>query len=137
MSKQITFVSVWSEGITIETNAMLDEDADIVSDIEMAHIPDSFLEELESLEREYVIIDGNEYDVERNDDGTYAILREYMVFFSRNGCVRVMATSRENAMQIADETVKYDDVSWDDDWNAVDAQMEDGFSSGDSISGLL
>ena len=93
MLKRITFVSVWSGDIAIETEAMLDEDTGIVSDIEVVYIPDSLLEELELLEREYVIIDGNEYDVERNDDDTYSVLRDYMVFFSRSGCARVKATS--------------------------------------------
>ena len=46
----------------------------------------------------------------------------YSVTFMRIGSAMVMASSPEEAMRIADEAVKADEVTWLDDWPAVDAR---------------
>lgn len=45
--------------------------------------------------------------------------KKFDVFFSRNGHVQIEADSQEEAQRLA-EQIKYDDVSWDDDWNVTD-----------------
>ena len=47
--------------------------------------------------------------------------RVYGVVFVRTGYAEVMASSEEEARQIADDELKYEDVSWDDDWHSTDA----------------
>ena len=46
-------------------------------------------------------------------------MKKFDVFFTRNGYAQIEAETKEEAERIADQ-LKYDDVSWDDDWNAVD-----------------
>lgn len=119
------FVSVWGGGIAVKSDAMFDMDTGIVSDIQTANLPEGILNELEILDREYIRVDGKVYDVERNEDDTYSAIRPYEVFFSRNGYAVVQAASPEEARRIADEELKYDDVSWDDDWHPTDVQLEE------------
>lgn len=60
MIKNATFVSVWDDGFEIASGCKVDTDTNEVFDIEQVCI-DGF--DVEVLEREYIIIDGNEYDV--------------------------------------------------------------------------
>lgn len=46
--------------------------------------------------------------------------KKFTVFFTKNGYAEIEAESREEAEQIADQMIKLDDVSLDDDWNVVD-----------------
>ena len=127
MNTQIpcTYVSVWDDTTAIATPARYDPVTGEVSDIEVAPLSGEMLESLEVLTRQYICIGDEEYDVEQTEDGAYLAVRTYEVFFSRNGYARVEATSAEEAMQIADKTLKYGDISWDDDWRPTDAQPED------------
>ena len=127
MDRQVkcVFFSVWDGGTEVESQAMFDMDTGIVSNIQTANLPESFLNELEILDREYIRVDGKVYDVERNEDDTYSAIRPYEVFFSRNGYAVVQAASSEEARRIADEELKYDDVSWDDDWHPTYVQLEE------------
>ena len=47
--------------------------------------------------------------------------RVYGVVFARTGYAEIMACSEEEARQIADNELKYEDVAWDDDWHCTDA----------------
>ena len=127
MGKQVqcTFVSVWDGGMEIDSVAMFDTDTGIVSDIQMAQLPESVLNGLGVLDKEIVRVNGKEYDLVNNEDDTYSAIRPYEVFFSRNGYAVVQAVSPEEARRIADEELKYDDVSWDDDWHPTDVQLEE------------
>ena len=127
MSNRIhaTYVSVWDNGIEIETPAMFDRDTGVLDEVQMAQLPDGVLESLDIRTGEYVRYDGRQYELRGNDDGTYHAIRPYGVFFSRNGYAQVMATSAEEAMRIADDQLTCDDVSWDDDWPVTDVQLED------------
>lgn len=49
-------------------------------------------------------------------------LKRYEVVFTRCGVAFVYAHDESEAMRIADETVKADDVSWDDDWPCTEVQ---------------
>ena len=119
------FVSVWDGGIAVESDALFDIDTGIVSDIQTANLPEGILNELEHLDKEYIRVGRQTYDVQRNEDDTYSAIRPYEVFFSRNGYAVVQAASPEEARRIADEELKYDDVSWDDDWHPTDIQLEE------------
>lgn len=127
MGKQVqcTFVSVWDGGMEIDSVAMFDTDTGIVSDIQMAQLPESVLNGLGVLDKEIVRVNGKEYDLVNNEDDTYSAIRPYEIFFSRNGYAVVQAASAEEARRIADEELKYDDVSWDDDWHPTDVQLEE------------
>ena len=127
MSNRIhaTYVSVWDNGIEIETPAMFDRDTGVLDEVQMAQLPEGVLESLDIRTGEYVRYDGRQYELRGNDDGTYHAIRPYGVFFSRNGYAQVMATSAEEAMRIADDQLTCDDVSWDDDWPVTDVQLED------------
>lgn len=46
-------------------------------------------------------------------------MKKFDVFFTRNGYAQIEAETQEEAERIAQQ-LKYDDVSWDDDWNPVD-----------------
>ena len=93
--KQCTFVSVWDGGMEIDSSAMFDPDTGIVSDIQMAQLPESVLNNLGVLDRELVRVDGKEYELRRNEDDTYSAIRTFEVFFSRNGYAEVQAASAE------------------------------------------
>ena len=49
----------------------------------------------------------------------------YGVFFSRGGYAEIKAVSADEAMRIADETMKVEEVSWDEDWHPTDVQLEE------------
>lgn len=127
MDKQVpcTFVSVWDGGFEVKSDALLDVDTGIVSDIQTSNLPEGILNYLEILDREYIRVGERRYDVRRNEDDTYSAIRTFEVFFSRNGYAEVQAASAEEARRIADEEMKYDDVSWDDDWHPTDVQLEE------------
>lgn len=127
MGKQVscTFVSVWDGGFEVKSDALLDVDTGIVSDIQTANLPEGTLNYLEVLDREYIRVGERRYVVRRNEDDTYSAIRTFEVFFSRNGYAEVQAASAEEARRIADEEMKYDDVSWDDDWHPTDVQLEE------------
>lgn len=127
MDKQVpcTFVSVWDGGFEVKSDALLDVDTSIVSDIQTSNLPEGILNYLEILDREYIRVGERRYDVRRNEDDTYSAIRTFEVFFSRNGYAEVQAASAEEARRIADEEMKYDDVSWDDDWHPTDVQLEE------------
>lgn len=127
MSKKVpcVFISVWGGGMEVDSPAMFDSETGIVSDVQLAPMPESVLHGLGVLDRELVRVDDKEYELRRNEDGTYSTIRTFEVFFSRNGYAEVRAASAEEALRIADEEVKYDDVSWDDDWHPTDAQLEE------------
>ena len=127
MGKQVqcTFVSVWDGGMEIDSAAIFDTDTGIISDIQMAQLPESVLNGLGVLDKEVVRVDDKEYDLRKNEDDTYSAIRLYEVFFSRNGYAVVQAASPEEARRIADEELKYDDVSWGDDWHPTDVQLEE------------
>lgn len=127
MNKQIpcTYVSVWDDTTAIATPARYDPVTGEVSDIEVAQPPAEILNSLNTLSRQYIRVGDEEYDVQQTEDGAYLAVRTYEVFFSRNGYARVEATSTEEAMRIADKTLKCGDISWDDDWRPTDVQPED------------
>ena len=60
MIKDATFVSVWDDGFEVETDCKVNTDTNEVFDIEMVDVNGL---DLEILDMEYIIIDGNEYDV--------------------------------------------------------------------------
>lgn len=60
MIKDATFVSVWDDGFEVETDCKVNTDTNEVFDIETADVDEL---DLEILDREYIVIDGNEYDV--------------------------------------------------------------------------
>ena len=74
---------------------------------------------------QFVTVDGHQYAVERNENGDLAAVLTYGVFVSRNGYCRVKATSHAEARRIVDETFSDDQVSWDENWNTTDAQVEE------------
>ena len=127
MGKQVpcTFVSGWNGGFEVKSDALLDVDTGIVSDIQTANLPESILDNPGIPDRELVRVNGREYEVRRNEDDTCSAIRTFEVFFSRNGYAKVQAVSAEEARRIADEELKYDDVSWDDDWHPTDVQLEE------------
>lgn len=127
MSKHVpcTFVSIWDGDVEVESEAQFDEDTGVVSDIRTANLPESILNGLEVLEREYIRVGQKTYDVEQREDDTYIAIRTFGVFFTRNGYAEVQATSADEARRIANEKLKYDDVSWDDDWPPTDVQLEE------------
>ena len=120
-----TFVSVWDGGIEIVSPATYDTDTGLISDIQTAPLSASMLEECQHLEREYIIVNCREYAVERGEDDEYYAIRTYDVFFARSGYAQVKAKSAQDAIRIANRECSLDGISWDEDWNATDAQLED------------
>ena len=120
-----TFVSVWDGGLAISSPASFDPDSGLIADIQAAPLSAYMQEECQHLIREYVIVDGREYDVRQNDNNEYYALRTFGVFFTRCGYSEVKAMNAQDAMRIADQELKLNDVSWDDDWHPTDAQLED------------
>ena len=118
-------VSVADGGMEVAASAVFDPNPGIVSGIQMAQLPECILNNLGILYREMVRVNGKEYEVRKNEDDTYSAIRTFEVFFSRNGYAEVQAASAEEACRIADEEMKYDDVSWDDDWHPTDVQLEE------------
>lgn len=60
MIKDATFVSVWDDGFEVASGCKVDTDTNEVFDIEQVCF--DYLD-VEVLDREYIIIDGNEHDV--------------------------------------------------------------------------
>lgn len=60
MIKNATFVSVWDDGFEVASSCKVNTDTNKVFDIEQVCVDEL---DLEILDREYIIIDGNEYDV--------------------------------------------------------------------------
>ena len=65
MIKNATFTSVWDDGYEITTNCKVNMKTKEVFDIEVAEV-----DGLEILEKEYVVIDGEEYPVFQLSDIT-------------------------------------------------------------------
>ena len=74
----VPFVSVWDNGVEIETSATVDLVTGEVIDIEMAKLHQEQLESLEVLRGQYILLDDRKYDVEEDYKGfDYgAILKE-------------------------------------------------------------
>lgn len=122
-----TFVSVWDGGLEVISPASFDPDSGHVFDIQTAQLSASMLEECQHLEREYIIVGSKEYDVKQDDDDERYVIRTFDVFFTRSGYAQVEAINAQEAKRIADATLTLDDVSWDDDWPATDAQPEESY----------
>ena len=60
MIKNATFVSVWDDGFEVASGCKVNTDTNNVFDIEQVCVDNI---DLDILDREYIIIDGNEYDV--------------------------------------------------------------------------
>lgn len=60
MIKKATFVSVWDDGFEVASGCKVNTDTNEVFDIEQVCFDEL---DLGLLDREYIIIDGNEYDV--------------------------------------------------------------------------
>lgn len=60
MIKKATFVSVWDDGFEVASGCTVDTDTNEVLDIDIVYVDEL---DVEILDREYIIIDGNEYDV--------------------------------------------------------------------------
>lgn len=60
MIKDAMFVSVWDYGFEVKTDCKVNTDTNEVFDIETVDV-DEF--DLEILDKQYIVIDGNEYDV--------------------------------------------------------------------------
>lgn len=60
MIKNATFVSIWDDGYEVKSDCRIDTDTNKVLDIEMVYVDKL---DLEILDREYIIIDGNECNV--------------------------------------------------------------------------
>ena len=69
----VEFVSIWDSGISVTTTAMYDSETGLVFNVEEATEIDA--DALDCCEREYVIIDGEEHDIEDNEDGTYTVIK--------------------------------------------------------------
>ena len=50
---------------------------------------------------------------------------KFDVFFARLGYATIEADSEDEARRIGNDNLKYDDVSWDDDWNVTDVQKQE------------
>lgn len=68
---EVDFVSVWNDGVGIETKAMYNAETNVVYDIETT---DEGIEDLDILECEYIILpDGAELSVS-NESGEYKVI---------------------------------------------------------------
>lgn len=125
MAKRIpcSYVSVWDGGIEIVSPAVFDPESGVVSDIQTAPLSGSQLAALDVLENQYILVCGRRFDVRENEDGELAAVRTYGVFFALEGYAEVEALSEAEAMRIADETLKYGNVSWNEDWHPTHAQL--------------
>ena len=124
-SKICTFVSVWDSGLEISSPASFDPDTGLIANIQAAPLSASMLKERQHLLREYVIVDGREYDVRQDDNNEYYVLRTFGILFTRCGYAEVKAMNVQDAMRITEQELTVDGVSWDDDWHPTDAQLED------------
>lgn len=64
MIKNATFVSVWDDGFEVASGCKVNTDTNEIFDIEQVCFDGL---DVEILDREYIIIDGNEYDVRQYD----------------------------------------------------------------------
>ena len=70
MIKNATFTSVWDGGYEVTTDCKVDMETRKVFDIELIEVDES----LEHLDREYITIDGEEFDVfsvDEVEDGNF------------------------------------------------------------------
>lgn len=65
------YISVWDDGIEVESSAVYDTEARIVTNIEV--VEESYVNDLDNCEREYIVLNGEEYDVFLNEDGDYVL----------------------------------------------------------------
>ena len=112
--------SVWGDMVR-SVSCRVNPDTGTISDVQTTefHCPDNHPQ------RQFVTFDGHQYAVERDENGGLAAVLTYGVFVSRNGYCRVKATSPAEARRIVDETFSDDLVSWDENWNTTDAQVEE------------
>lgn len=122
-----TYVSVWDGGVAIESAALFDPDTGVVSEIQTAPLSESQLAALDVLENQHILVCGHCFDVRENENGELAAVRTYGVFYTLEGYAEVKATSEVEAWNIADKTLRYCDVSWNEDWHPTHAQLEDCF----------
>lgn len=80
MIKKATFVSVWDDGYEIKSNCMVNTNTNKVFDIEMVCVDEPELD-LEVLDMEYIIIDGNKYDVYSRADCVLDELSDYEYWY--------------------------------------------------------
>lgn len=112
--------SVWGDMVR-SISCRFNPDTGAISDMQTTefHSPDDIPQS------QFVTVDGHQYAVERNENGDLAAVLTYGVFVARNGYCRVKATSPAEARRIVDETFSDDQVSWDENWNTTDAQVEE------------
>lgn len=112
--------SVWGDMVR-SVSCRFNPDTGAISDVQTTefHSPDDIPQS------QFVTVDGHQYAVERHENGDLAAVLTYGVFVSRNGYCRVKATSPAEARRIVDETFSDDQVSWDENWNTTDAQVEE------------
>ena len=112
--------SVWGDMVR-SISCRFNPDTGGISDVQTTefHSPDDIPQS------QFVTVDGHQYAVERNENGDLAAVLTYGVFVSRNGYCRVKATSPAEARRIVDDTFSDDQVSWDENWNTTDAQVEE------------
>lgn len=69
--QEVEFVSYWNDSeIAVTTKAKYNPDTGLVYDVEGADV-----DGLDTLDAEFAIIDGEEYCVEDNGDGTYTVIK--------------------------------------------------------------
>lgn len=74
MKEKCRFVSVWDGGFEIESDAVFDRSTGVVSEVQIADLPESVLESLDILMRQYIITESGEYDVVLDEDsGTFFV----------------------------------------------------------------
>ena len=112
--------SVWGE-MVCSVACRFNPDTGVISDAQKPEYPCS----ADAPHRQYVTANGHDYAVERNDNGELAAVLTYEGVVSRNGYCRVKASSPAKARRIVDETFSDAQVSWDDNWNSTDAQVEE------------
>lgn len=124
MDKKIpcTFVSVWDGGMEIESPALYEPETGVVCATQLSQPPDGATK---CLERELIRFADQECDVRKGEDGKYVVICTYGVFFQLEGYAQVQASSPEEAMHIANDTLTFANVSWNEDWHATNAQRED------------
>ena len=67
MIKNATFTSVWDDGYEVTTNCKVDMETREVFDIEVNDNTED-IESLNGLDREYITVDGEEFDVLNADE---------------------------------------------------------------------
>lgn len=77
----IPYVSVWDGGVEVGSTCTVNLQSGEVTDIQLASISDGMTERLNTLEREYVILNDEQCDICQSSDGGRYILLEGRVKF--------------------------------------------------------